>query len=115
MNKIITLILCLCCVFTTAWADDAPALNPSDANIVGHILDKKTGEHLSFINVFLKGTTIGTSTDATGHYYLKNLPEGKYTLVMKTLGFKSILAELFMMILAILKTLANFKEAFLES
>ena len=90
MNKIITLILCLCCVFTTAWADDAPALNPSDANIVGHILDKKTGEHLSFINVFLKGTTIGTSTDATGHYYLKNLPEGKYTLVMKTLGFKTV-------------------------
>lgn len=90
MNKIITLILCLCCVFTTAWADDAPTLNPSDANIVGHILDKKTGEHLSFINVFLKGTTIGTSTDATGHYYLKNLPEGKYTLVMKTLGFKTI-------------------------
>ena len=50
MNKIFTLILCLCCVFTTAWADDAPSLNPSDANIVGHILDKKTGEHLSFIN-----------------------------------------------------------------
>ena len=37
MNKIITLILCLCCVFTAAWADDAPALNPSDANVVGHI------------------------------------------------------------------------------
>ena len=41
MNKIITLILCLCCVFTTAWADDAPALNPSDANIVGHIWTRK--------------------------------------------------------------------------
>lgn len=90
MNKIITLILSLCCVFTLAWADDAPALNPSDANIVGHILDKKTGEHLSYMTVFLKGTTIGTSTDATGHYYLKNLPEGKFTLVMKTIGFKTI-------------------------
>ena len=90
MNKIITLILCLCCVFTAALAAEALALNPSDANIVGHILDKKTGEHLSFINVFLKGTTIGTSTDATGHYHLKNLPEGQYTLVMKTLGFKTV-------------------------
>lgn len=49
MNKFITLILCLCCVFTSAWAegDDHTSLNPSDANIVGHILDKKTGEHLS--------------------------------------------------------------------
>lgn len=52
MNKFITLILCLCCVFTSAWAegDDHTSLNPSDANIVGHILDKKTGEHLSFLN-----------------------------------------------------------------
>ena len=41
MNKFITLILCLCCVFTSAWAegDDHTSLNPSDANIVGHILD----------------------------------------------------------------------------
>ena len=87
MNKFITLILCLCCVFTSAWAegDDHTSLNPSDANIVGHILDKKTGEHLSFINVYLHGTTIGTTTDATGHYYMKNLPEGKYTLVMKSI------------------------------
>ena len=91
MNKFITLILCLCCIFTSAWAggDDHVSLNPSDANIVGHILDKKTGEHLSFINVYLHGTTNGTTTDATGHYYMKNLPEGKYTLVMKSIGYKT--------------------------
>ena len=82
MNKFITLILCLCCVFTSAWAE-------GDDHIVGHILDKKTGEHLSFINVYLHGTTIGTTTDATGHYYMKNLPEGKYTLVMKSIGYKT--------------------------
>lgn len=90
MNKIITLILCLCCAFTVARAEDGPALNPSDANIVGHVVDRKTGEHLSFITIFLKGTTIGTSTDATGHYYLKNLPEGEFTVVMKTMGYKTI-------------------------
>lgn len=90
MNKIIILMLCLGCVFTTVRAEDRPVLNPSDANIVGHILDKKTGEHLSFINVFLKGTTLGTSADATGHYYLKNLPEGGFTVVVKTLGYKTI-------------------------
>lgn len=92
MNKIFTLILCLCGIFTYAWAEgsDHASLNPSDANIVGHILDKKSGEHLAFINVYLHGTTIGTTTDATGHYYLKNLPEGKYTLVMKALGYKTV-------------------------
>ena len=90
MNKIITLILCLCCAFTVVRAEDGPALNPSDANIIGHVVDRKTGEHLSFITIFLKGTTIGTSTDATGHYYLKNLPEGKFMVVMKTMGYKTI-------------------------
>ena len=36
-------------------------LNKSDANIIGHVLDKNTEEHLSFISVSLKGTTIGTA------------------------------------------------------
>lgn len=44
MNKIIILILCLCCAFTIARAEEGPALNPSDANIVGHVVDRKTGE-----------------------------------------------------------------------
>ena len=35
-------------------------------------------------------TTIGTATDATGHYYLKNLPEGAFTVVMKTMGYKTV-------------------------
>lgn len=30
MNKIIILILCLCCAFTIARAEEGPALNPSD-------------------------------------------------------------------------------------
>lgn len=67
-----------------------PALNPTDANIIGHITDKNTGEHLPYIKVFIEGTTIGTTTDATGHYFLKNLPEGQFTLVMQAMGFKTI-------------------------
>lgn len=89
MNKLYLLILSVCFVCTTVWADDNN-LNSSDANIVGHVLDKRTGEHLPFINIFLQGTTHGTSTDATGHYYLRNLPEGKFTLVMKSIGYKTI-------------------------
>lgn len=54
----------------------AEELKKSDANIVGHVLEKHSQEHLSYMTVSLKGTTIGTLTDATGHYFLKNLPEG---------------------------------------
>lgn len=90
MNKIIILILCLCCPLTVAWATEEEKMNASDANVFGHVLDKETGEHLPFITVILKGTTIGTTTDNSGHYFLKNLPEGKFTLEFKYLGYKTI-------------------------
>ena len=47
-------------------------LNSTDANIYGHVVDKYTHEHLPFMTVALKGTTIGAATDATGHYFLRN-------------------------------------------
>lgn len=94
MNKILLLLLCLYTILPSTYAnDDEVTLNPSDANIVGHVLDKKTGEHLSYINIYIEGTTIGTMTDATGHYYLKNLPEGHFKVVMKSIGYQTILQE----------------------
>lgn len=89
MNKIITLILCLCCVLTTQ-ASDNERPNGSDANVFGHVLDKATGEHLPFVTVMLKGTTIGIATDNSGHYFLKNLPEGNFTLEFKMMGYQTI-------------------------
>ena len=47
----------------------------TDANIVGDVKCKRTS---SFYSGYPKGTTIGTTTDATGHYFLKNLPEEIY-------------------------------------
>lgn len=38
----------------------------SDANIIGDVQCK--GEHVPFINITIDGTTIGTMTDATGHF-----------------------------------------------
>ena len=38
----------------------------SDANIVGHVIDAASGQHVAFVNVTLKGTTIGTTTDESG-------------------------------------------------
>ena len=93
MNKFFIFILCLCCALTVAQAMGENRLNDSDANVFGHVLDKKTGEHLPFINVLLKGTTIGTTTDNSGHYFLKNLPEGKFTLEYKALGYKTVSKE----------------------
>ncbi len=64
------------------------AQKKTDANIFGHVVNKKTKEHIPYITVAIKGTTIGTSTDGTGHYYLKNMPVQKLTIIVSGIGFK---------------------------
>lgn len=84
LGIILMLIPCL------SWAY---APTGSDANLMGHIVDKHTNEHLAYINISLKGTTIGTVTDDTGHYFLKNLPEGTFTVEVRSVGYKTITRE----------------------
>ena len=62
----------------------------SDANVYGHILDAKTNQHIPYVVISLKGTTYAAGADATGHYYMKNLPEGTYTLVAEAIGYKTV-------------------------
>lgn len=61
-----------------------------DANLIGHVLDEKTGEHLPYVNVQLKGTSIGTVTDESGHYFLKDLPTGQQTVIFSYVGYETL-------------------------
>lgn len=76
------MVAALCIMLTAKGAD-------TDAHIYGHIIDGSTGEHLPHIVVILKGTTIGVSSDNTGHYVMRNLPEGKFTLEVSAIGYKT--------------------------
>lgn len=58
----------------------------TDANIIGHVTSN--GVHIPFATISVAGTTIGISTDETGHYHLVNLPLGTYTLRAQSVGFK---------------------------
>jgi iron complex outermembrane recepter protein len=60
---------------------------PTDANIFGHVVDSITGEHIPFVNLLIKGTRIGTITDASGHYMLTNLPPGDHILIIQSMGY----------------------------
>ncbi|NDW19340.1 TonB-dependent receptor [Dysgonomonas sp. 216] len=57
--------------------------------IKGHIIDSKTGEHLPYVSVGIKNTTIGASSDETGHFLIKNLKPGTYVLRFNTVGYNS--------------------------
>ena len=60
----------------------------TDANVIGDV--QCDGEHVPFISVTVDGTTIGTATDATGHYQLINLPVGEFSIRVSGIGYKSI-------------------------
>lgn len=64
----------------------------TDANVFGDV--QSGGEHIPFANVYLEGTTIGTTTDGTGHYMLIDLPLGKHVLVAKSMGYKASRKEI---------------------
>ena len=92
MRKLYSLMLSLQLLLATALGlscELAAQGKPTDANIIGHVTDAKTGEHLAGITIAIKGTTFGTATDATGHYFLKNLKQKSVILVMRGLGYLS--------------------------
>ena len=55
----------------------------------GTISDKTNGETVFGIAVYLKGTTIGTTTNEYGFYSI-TAPKGEYTLVISSLGYKEV-------------------------
>ena len=89
LKRITLLFLFLTISHTLLTAQHSKSHLPSDANIVGHVTDAHTGEHLTGMTIQIKGTTFGTTTDATGHYFLKHLKPGKLTLIMRGVGYQS--------------------------
>ena len=72
----------------TVAADTLPvAKNTSDANIIGHVVDAQTGEHLPYFGIFIVDTPVGTVTDGSGHYSFRNLVPGTYTIEAKSTGY----------------------------
>ncbi len=71
---------------TLVLADD----RHSDANIIGHVIDADEKSHLPYVTIRVLGTTISTMTDATGHYFFKNLPKDTLTLEVRYTGFRTI-------------------------
>ena len=83
MKRIFSALVAALCIVLSAEARD------TDAHIHGHIIDKNTGEHLPYMVIVLKGTTIGVTTESTGHYMIRNVPEGRFTVEVSAVGYKT--------------------------
>ncbi|SKB38269.1 TonB-dependent receptor [Alkalitalea saponilacus] len=62
--------------------------------VSGRVSELGTGERLVGATVVVKDLNIGTSTDLHGSYRLRNLPEGRHTLVVSYLGYETREIEL---------------------
>ncbi|CAM1334533.1 TonB-dependent receptor domain-containing protein [Tenacibaculum aestuariivivum] len=81
MKKLIIITLLSLCNFV---------FSQDKGTISGTITDKEmNGEPLPFANVFIKGTSIGGTSDMDGKYSL-NVPLGNQTLVFSFIGYKTI-------------------------
>jgi outer membrane receptor for ferrienterochelin and colicins len=54
----------------------------------GRVTDKKTGEPLPAVNVLVRGTTMGASSNTNGEYQVINVSPGTYTLVATLVGYE---------------------------
>ncbi len=88
MKRFFSALVAALCIVLSAKAQD------TDAHIYGHVIDKTTGEHLPYIVVMLKGTTIGVSTENSGHYMMRNVPEGNFVLEVSAIGYKTQTREI---------------------
>ncbi len=61
-----------------------------DNSVKGFVYEESTGEPMMFTNVYLKGTTYGGSTNENGYFNINRIPDGKYTLLITSVGYDTI-------------------------
>lgn len=78
MKKILLPLLALIC-FSTAWSQN---------KFQAIIKDEENKQPLAGANVFLQGATIGASADLNGFIEIKNIPDGKQTIIFSYIGYQ---------------------------
>ena len=85
LKKVFAALLCTVVAALGAWSAE-PGMR-SDANIIGHVTDSETGEHLPYYAIKLLGTHYVTLTDASGHYAFRDLAPGEYSVEASFTGY----------------------------
>ena len=66
------------------------AFAQGDNSIKGFVYESSNGEPVMFANVFLKGTTLGSTTDINGYFSITRIPDGTYTIMVTSIGYDTI-------------------------
>lgn len=87
LSDLLSIFLIVMLITDTARAGENSGEANFNSNIHGRVLHN--GEGVPFVTVYLKGTSLGTTTDAAGYFMLVNLPAGNHVIVVQGIGFKN--------------------------
>ena len=62
----------------------------TNGKISGIVKDRSTGEALPGVNVYIEGTSLGSSTDIDGFYVILNVPVGSHTVLASYVGYNDV-------------------------
>ncbi len=86
MRKFIPKILFLCSLgFQLAFSQTG--------SITGVVTDENSNEKLIGVNILIEGTNYGAATDLDGKFVIKNVPQGKYNLIVSSIGYTKVLIK----------------------
>ncbi|MGQ7869828.1 TonB-dependent receptor [Sunxiuqinia sp. sy24] len=74
-------------VFILAQGKEIPKEKLDDTMLFGDV--RSGDEHIPFATILVKGTTVGTAADVTGHYKLVGIPEGEQEVVVSAVGYQA--------------------------
>jgi len=80
-------------LFTLLLFISIQAIKAQTGSVRGFVYEEKSGEPAIYINVFLKGTTYGGTTDDNGFFNLTRVPLGQYEVLATSIGYDTASAK----------------------
>ena len=87
MKKSLLALLMLVTGIQALWATDSIK---EGYTISGHVIENESEENIPFATVLIVGTDKGTMSNETGQFKITHLSEGKYTLRVSAVGYKTL-------------------------
>jgi iron complex outermembrane receptor protein len=96
MKRYYMMVVMLFCIATRSAAITAPRslksgwTSPGKTSLSGTVTDKKTGESIPGVTIYIPDLKTGTSTGINGKYRIDNLPQSKVLVQVNCIGYQTI-------------------------
>ncbi len=80
------IIICFAILISSVYAGNY-------GKIIGQVTDKKTGEPLPGVNVYIENTTLGAASDVEGTFIILRVPPGEYSLRADYIGYNPVIVR----------------------